>query len=192
MKKILYIDATVREDSRTARLARYLLSKLEGEVIPLRLCDTVIPALDMETITRRDIDKESGCFEAPYYDNARQLREADIVVIAAPFWDNSFPAVLKKYIEAVCVNGLTFRYSDKGVPQGMCRAEKLYYVTTSGGFITPETEAFSYGYVKSVFCGLFGIPSAQLIKAEGLDIFGSDIKALLKRAEKEIDDSFAE
>lgn len=190
MNKILFIDATMRECSRTALLARYLLKKLDGDVIPVRLCDTVIPSLDEETLSRREGDRERNCFDAPYYENARNLREADIVVIAAPFWDNSFPAVLKKYIESVCVNGLTFRYSDTGIPIGLCAGKKLYYITTSGGYITPETKAFSYGYVKSVFCGLFGIRESQLFKAEGLDIWGSDVNSIIAETEKYIDSCF--
>ena len=32
------------------------------------------------------------CFDAPVYDLARQFRAADRVVVAAPFWDLTFPA----------------------------------------------------------------------------------------------------
>ena len=53
-------------------------------------------------------------FEFMYEVFDEKLPEADTVVIAAPFWDLSFPAILKKYIEAVTVAGITFRYSDQG------------------------------------------------------------------------------
>ena len=30
-----------------------------------------------------------------------------------------------------------FRYGDDGVPVGLCRADRLYYVTTAGGILFP-------------------------------------------------------
>ena len=39
MKNILYVNATVRKESRTDELARYLLKGLQGEVTELKLED---------------------------------------------------------------------------------------------------------------------------------------------------------
>ena len=61
--------------------------------------------------------------------------KADIIVIAAPYWDLSFPAQLKDYIERVNAVGVTFDYDQEGIPYGLCRAKKLVYITTAGGNI---------------------------------------------------------
>ena len=44
---------------------------------------------------------------------AKQFAGADTIVIAAPFWDLSFPAILKTYIENIYVTGIVSRYSKK-------------------------------------------------------------------------------
>ena len=40
------------------------------------------------------------------FDLAKQFAEADEVIIAAPFWDLSFPAALKQYFEQINVLGI--------------------------------------------------------------------------------------
>ena len=86
---------------------------------------------------------------------ARQFADADTVVIAAPYWDLLFPAVLRIYLENITVCGITFRYSEKGIPESLCNAEKLCYVTTSGGFIGENN--FGFDYVKALSSGFFGM-----------------------------------
>ena len=170
MKNILLIDAAARQDSRTRGLAEHLLGRLSGKVTRLCLCQTKIPALDGELLRWRNACCASGDFSDPYFSLAKQLASADIIVIAAPYWDLSFPAVLKQYVEAVSVIGVTFAYSDEGMPVGLCRAEKLYYVTTSGGPIV--NDELGYGYIRSVFHDMYGVKETVCIKAEGLDIVG--------------------
>lgn len=47
--------------------------------------------------------------------------------------DLSFPARLKIYLENIYVTGIVSKYDENGRPRGLCRAERLYYVTTAGG-----------------------------------------------------------
>ena len=97
---------------------------------------------------------------------------------AAPYWDLSFPAQLKIYIENIYATGIVTRYGADGRPEGMCRAEELIYVTTSGG---PFDGRFGYGYVKALAEDYFGIPATRLLLAEGLDIRGNDPEAILQK-----------
>ena len=106
------------------------------------------------------------------------LDAADAVVVAAPYWDLSFPAQLKIYIENIYATGIVTRYGADGRPEGMCRAEELIYVTTSGG---PFDGRFGYGYVKALAEDYFGIPATRLLLAEGLDIQGNDPEAILQK-----------
>ena len=50
----------------------------------------------------------------------------DIIVIGAPFWDLSFPAILKIFIENIYVTGLVTKFGENGKPVGLCKAKKLY------------------------------------------------------------------
>ena len=52
-----------------------------------------------------------GAFQDPLFGLARQFAAADRIVIAAPYWDLSFPAALKQYVEQINVLGITFIYT---------------------------------------------------------------------------------
>ena len=116
MKNILLIDACVRSCSRTRALAEHLLDRLGGTVTRLALCETELPTLDEARLDWRMDCCAQQNFEDAYFDYAKQFAAADVIVIAAPFWDGSFPAVLKSYLENVSVAGVTFRYSEGGIP----------------------------------------------------------------------------
>jgi FMN-dependent NADH-azoreductase len=186
---ILYINSSVRSDSRTALLAEYLLSKLKGSITEIKPHEMSLPAVDEQFICKRN----AACASADYSDDiflpAKQFANADIIVIAAPFWDLSFPAALKQYIEQITVSGITFTYSDEGTPVGLCKAEKLFYVTTSGGPMF--SEEFGYGYIKSLAGTFYGITETKMFRAENLDIIGADIGSILAASKKDIDNYFA-
>ena len=76
-----------------------------------------------------------GDFSGASFALARTFAAADEVVIAAPYWDMSFPASLKLYVEQLCVNKLTFCYNEKGMPCGLTNVKKAIYFTTAGGYI---------------------------------------------------------
>ena len=162
-------------------MAEHLLSKLDRPYEELRLWETAFPAVDEEYLSRRDRLVSQGDFQDPMFDLARQFAEAETIVIAAPYWDLSFPAVLKQYLEQVNVVGITFRYSDEGVPVGLCRADRLFYVTTAGGNVVPEE--YGFGYVRALAQNYYGIQDIRQFAAVGLDIDGADAEAIMKAAE---------
>ena len=180
MDKILYVNACFKEGSRTNELAQHLLASMQGDTECVNLYEENIRPLDAELLSKRDELLKSGKTDDDFLELARQFAAADIIVIAAPYWDLLFPAVLRIYLENVTVCGLTFRYSDKGVPVGLCKAKKLYYVTTSGGFIAENNLGFDY--VKALASTLFGIKDIKFFSAEGLDIYGADVEAIMRNA----------
>lgn len=186
-KKILFVDACPRVGSRTRKLAEALLETLEGEIETADLMKEDLPVIDDGAVRKRAVDGERNDFSDPEYRWARQFAQADIIVIAAPFWDMSFPAVLKKYIEAVSVTGITFRYSEEGIPIGLCRAEKMYYVSTAGGPVF--NDEFGYGYLKLMAEGMYGIRETERILLENLDIWGNDPEEMLENKIREIQGS---
>lgn len=182
---ILFIDACVREESRTRALALALIEKLDGPVKHLVLADENIRELDREFLEIRNGCCDRGEFDLPEFKYAKDFAAADKIVIAAPYWDFSFPAILKKYIEAICVTGITFTYMENGQPKGLCTADKLYYVTTAGGPIIDHKPG--YGYVEFLAKCLFGIRDTAQLEAEGLDVIGNDIRAIMQAAKDKID-----
>ena len=75
--------------------------------------------------------------------------------------------------------------TSEGVPQGLCRAGRLTYVTTVGGPVLPEE--YGYGYVRALAQNFYGIRDVRLLAATGLDIDGADPDAILQTAFVEAD-----
>lgn len=111
---------------------------------------------------------------------ANQFAAADQIVIAAPHWDLSFPAMLKQYFEHINVVGVTFIYTPEGEPEGLCKAKELIYVSTAGGNFVPEE--YGFGYTKALAQSYYGIPKVRLIQAVGLDLIGADPEQILKES----------
>lgn len=184
MDNILYINACCRADSRTKELAQYLLSKLYGNIQSVNLYEENICPLDAQLLAERDSLLKNGQTDDKLFTFAKQFALADTIVISAPYWDLMFPSILKVYLENITVCGITFCYSDKGVPQSLCKAKNLYYVTTAGGFIGDNN--FGYDYIKALATGFFGINNLRFISAEGLDIYGADTDKIMYEAKDNI------
>jgi Acyl carrier protein phosphodiesterase len=184
MKKLLFINSNVnRRTSRTNRLSEEfikLLTKKESyDVTEIILEEENIQSLNSETLRKRIELSEKGEFSNEVFRYSRQFSEADCVVISAPYWELTYPAMLKNYIEAISVIGVTFRYGEMGKMVGMCKADKIYYITTSGGFIGDHN--FGYDIIKTLGQS-FGVNDTICITAEGLDIQTNDAEAILNTA----------
>lgn len=182
---ILYVDACVnRSTSRTERLAQALLARLKAQgdanVTTLILEDAPIAPLSGDDVNRRFELAHAGAFDDDLFSMAKQMSQADTMVIAAPYWDLSFPSKLKVYLEHLCAQGVTFRYSEQGIPTSLCRGKRLYYVTTSGGYVGDLD--FGYQQVKALFTLFFGFERAECFRAEGLDIITNDEEAIMAEA----------
>ncbi len=190
MDQILFINACPREGSRTLELARHALSKLEGQVTELPLFEENLLPLNGKTLALRDTLIARGSYDHPIFKYARQFTQADTVLLAAPYWDLSFPSAVKVYIEYLMVLGLTFDHSPEGIPYGKCKAKKLYFISTAGG---PVGEVhLGYEYLKSLCGSYFGIPGTLCFCAEGLDIAGADPAAILEEAKAGMDEYWRE
>ena len=190
MSELLYVDACVRgERSRTRRLAGAFLEQYEkchpGCAIRRRdlMAERLQPQYP-EILEQRDALLANGRLDAPMFGDARQFAAAGKIVIAAPFWDLSYPAILRVYLERISVVGITFAYSGAAEQYGLCRAEKLLFITTRGGdFSAPETAWKELGARHlEALCHSYGIPEFQLLCAEPLDDLRRDGEAVLAQA----------
>lgn len=184
MKQVLYIDCCVRgKQSRTRKLAEAFFSGLDADwkVTAVSLMREDLNPLTGVFFAQRETLLEAGKLDDHRFDRARQMAGADLVVIAAPFWDLSFPALLKIYIENVSVEGITFRSTAQGL-KGLCKAEKLVYLTTRGGAYPPgDPQEQAVPYLKAIQ-RFFGFGSFDCVAADGLDIEGADVDALVAEA----------
>lgn len=177
---ILFINACVRAESRTKRLAYHYLHCIGESYEEVDLSEIHFPVVDECFLRKRDSLIAAKAYDDPLFSLARQFAEAERIVVAAPYWDMSFPGSLKLYLEQINVLGITFEYTPEGVPRGLCRAKELCYVMTAGGTFCPEE--YGYGYVKALAENFYGIAKVSLVKAVGLDIFGADVEGILHEA----------
>lgn len=188
MEKLLFIDACVRDErSRTKVLCDVYLEeflkknpKTEVETVVLR--NGSVQTHTMEKLDIRDGLIRQKDFSHPMFDLAKQFKEADYVVIGSPYWDLSFSAILKVYIENIMMADLTFEATDTGFI-GLCKGKKLTYITTAGGVIGDKN--FGYDYMCGV-ADMLGIAETECIMAEALDIAGNDADAIVAGAIEEI------
>ena len=165
-----------------------MIGNLHGSVTEIDPALEGLLPLTGETLARREAILQSGDLEAPMLRYARAFAAADEIVVAAPYWDLSFPAAVKTFFEHVTVTGVTFSYGEDGRPVGHCRATRLYYVLTAGGPILPPNHGFAY--VRDLATMFYGIPETVLFSAELLDVVGADTEQILRDAEGRIDAFF--
>ncbi len=165
---ILFVNACVRKNSRTLELAKPILGQFPKNLIEeVNLQDEALLPLKRESLDFRNELVSKGDYSDGIFKYAKQFAAAEEIVIAAPFWDMSFPAILKIYFENVSVSGLTFYYNEKNEAVGLCKAKKITYVTTAGGKIYYNG---GFEYVKGLCENLFGIKNYSFISKENLDI----------------------
>ena len=181
---ILFINTCVRPESRTRRLAKQVLERIKGEE-PVREIRPQNVPLNNAMLLRRSQLAEKGDFSDPIFEDARLFASADKIVIAAPYWDLSFPSSLKTFIEAINIVGLVFAYNEDGTPYSLCKAKSLIYVTTAGGPII--SDAYGYGYVRELARSFYGIMDVRCVSAEGLYVLGAYVEGILAAAIEKLD-----
>lgn len=188
MPTLLWVNACIRgKDSRTLQLSQKLLDEIKEDnkndlafsIEEVRLSTENILPLNKERLERRDELLAEENYTDTMFDYANAVANADMIVISAPYWDMSFPSILKVFLEAASVTGITFKYNDDGTPVGLCNAADLYYVTTSGGIIGECN--FGFEYVNAI-SRLFGIEHTHFVSAQGLDMEGANVEELLNQA----------
>lgn len=167
MEKLLYIDACIRDDlSRTKSIAKPIIDELSKryDVETIDLNDIELDIIKKELITK----KNNGQIEPKVIKWAECVRDADRIVISAPFWDMSFPAALKNFIELCSIFDITFK-SDNEKCYGNCKAQKLLYITTRGMDISTGDELEqATPYLKAI-SWLWGIGPMTVISAQNMD-----------------------
>ncbi len=97
-----------------------------------------------------------------------ELKDADVLVIGAPIYNFSVPAVLKAWVDQIARVGVTFNYTEYG-PEGMLKGKKAYIVAAAGGVPVGSQADFAVPYLKQVL-GFVGVTDVEVIAAEGVSV----------------------
>ena len=167
MQKLLYIDSCIRgELSRTKRIATPIIEKLKEryEVETIVINDLDLKPVQFDENRRR----AGGIVSEEAVSWANKIKNADRIVISAPFWDMSIPAALKTFFELCSLFGVTFDSDDKTC-FGLCKAENVMFITTRGMKIeTGDPIEQATPYLKALFW-LWGIKGLEVVARSNFD-----------------------
>ena len=182
MTRLLFVNGCVdRERSRTKRLAEELISRIEAdEIDEMVLEEAKLAPLDTARLKKREELALAGRLDDPEFSAARRYASADILVVATPFWEFGFNSMTKIFLENVSQIGISFMYTEEGVPQGLTSIRRAYYVTTRGGF-TDDDHDLGFMMFEEV-TAMHGIKDVRILSANALDIVGNDPEAIINDA----------
>lgn len=182
MAKVLYITVNPKsvEESfshqlGTAFLEKYQAINPQDEVVELDLYKENVPYIDEDVFSgwgKLAKGEELTSVEAAKVTRMGELVDQfisfDKYVFVTPFWNFSFPARLKTYIDTISIAGKTFRYTENG-PEGLLKGKKMIHLQSRGGYYSqaPMTE-FEFGdrYLRTI-AGFFGITDYAHVYVEG-------------------------
>ncbi len=181
MEKLLYIDACIRDtESRTRQIADPIVRALEGKYAVERYVLNDMPL----TVVQKDLihKRLNGDIDPTVMTWAETVRDADRIVIAAPFWDMSIPAALKNFFELCSILDVTFKTNDKTC-YGNCNAKKMLFITSRGMDIaTGDPLEQATPYLKAL-SWLWGIGPLQVVAAQNMDYASAEeIEEKMKEA----------
>lgn len=190
MSKVLYIKANAKleGESRTFRISdsfieSYKQNNPEDEIITLDLYEEGIDFLPVGQLNELHRPKPGEGMDHPILKYAFQFLEADKYIIAEPLWNLSIPAILKAYIDYICVTGITFKYTAEG-PVGLCNNKKAVNIVSRGGAYSEGTAVemeMGDRYLRTIF-KFMGITDFTTIAADTVDVIGIDSETIIQRA----------
>ena len=180
--KILEINAAARYEGSISRdLVADLINALEDRFgsadIKRRDLAKGLPFIDEEWVTANTTPEEERSDHhrktLGYSDElVAELQDADVLVIGAPIYNFSVPAVLKAWIDMVARARLTFRYTETG-PEGLLTGKKAYVIVPSGGVPVGSEVDFATPYLRHALA-FIGITDVEFVGAKGADRDGGE------------------
>ncbi len=182
---ILFVDCLIREnDSRTKLIADAFFSNLDKmhSVKHVKIADLPLKCKDKNCFlegyeTDETIKKEAIAF-----------KNADLIVVAAPFYDMGLPSILHVYCENISVDGITFLSSENSF-KGNVKANEMIYIVTRGDLIEDESSKDAGTFYLKALGKLWGYKKVNVISAIGTDVLplaevNKNIDAAIKKAIK--------
>lgn len=196
MAKVLYITVNPKPVSESfslqageAFLQEFRAKNPQDEIITLDLYKEDIPYIDADVFSGwgklakgQELSPEEAAKVQRMGELVDQFVAADKYVFVTPFWNFSFPARLKTYIDTVSIAGKTFRYTEEG-PKGLLHGKKVLHIQARGGFYSEgPTKELEFGdrYLRAV-TSFFGITDYQHVVLEGHNAVPDKAQEILQK-----------
>ena len=82
------------------------------------------------------------------------------------------------------MSGVTFAYGEDGRPHGLCKGDRLFYITTAGGPILDRNCGFDY--LKTLCGNMMDFQKMDYVAAECTDVIGFPVEEELQKAEARV------
>ncbi|WP_053217112.1 FMN-dependent NADH-azoreductase [Virgibacillus senegalensis] len=185
MAQVLYITAHPHDETQSFSMAAaqafmetYKQENPQDEIVPIDLYKENIPYIDadvfqgwgklqsgkgFEELSKEEQDKVGRLSEL-----SEQFIKADKYIFVTPFWNFSFPPLMKAYIDSVAVAGKAFKYTEEG-PVGLLTDKKALHIQARGGIYSegPAAELEMGHRYLSIIMNFFGVPSFEGLFIEG-------------------------
>lgn len=201
MSTVLYVTAHPLNESVSHSLLvgnefiqAYREANPKDEVIHLDLYKMDIPQIDADVLNGWGLLRSGASFDQLSTESKMkvsrlselvdQFLEADKIVVANPVWNFLFPPVLKTYIDAICIAGKTFKFSDEGKLVGLASDKKLLHIQASGSVLSEgpfSSFEFSHRYLTAI-AAFIGIPSVEVIFIEGIGASADRVPEIKEKA----------
>ncbi len=181
-KKVLHIKASINGDaSKSNLLSNAIIEKLnntysECTIETIDLSENPLPFLTNEmyrafSTPKKARNQTQTAIIQPSENAIKQIKEADIVVLAVPLYNFSIPASLKAWIDQIARANETFSYAT-GSLQGLLMNKKVYLAIASGGIYTEgimKAYDFTENYLRAVL-GFMGLTDVSTFRLEGVAV----------------------
>jgi FMN-dependent NADH-azoreductase len=197
MAKVLYITANPKPVSESfslrtgqAFLEEYQNNNPNDNVEHLDLYNMDIPMIDADVFSGwgklakgEDLSSEEKAKVERIAEITDEFISADKYIFVTPFWNFFFPPKLKAYIDAICIAGKTFKYTENG-PIGLLGNKRVVHIQARGGFYSegPAKELeFGDRYLRTVL-NFLGITDIQTVVSEGMAFDPTKAEGIVAKA----------
>jgi FMN-dependent NADH-azoreductase len=206
MKKVLVINSSARGSNSNSRklvevfLGHWKNSHTDPMISFRELGNTDVPHVNEKWITasfkpaaERNADEIETLKASDTY--IAELREADVIVLAAPMYNWSIPSTLKAYIDQVMRVNETFKIDPNNTQHpyiGLLENKTMYLLLSRGGQGYEKGEPnehmnFQSTYLMTIF-NIMGISNIQMVAVNGASLDKERFKYAVAAAHQNIKD----
>lgn len=189
MATVLYITAHPNDETASYSMAvgkafieEYRASNPNDQVVHLDLYKINIPQIDADVFSGWGKLRSGESFDKLSADEKTKISRlnelvdqfvaADKYIFVTPMWNFSYPPIMKAYIDAVCVAGKTFKYTESG-PVGLLGDKIALHIQARGGVYSEGPAAqmeMGHRHIGAIM-SFFGITKFEGLFVEGHNQF---------------------
>lgn len=186
MAKVLFIQANPKPTEQSFSLSvadeflkTYQQENPQDEITKIDLFQIELPEIDHDVFSGWGKLQQGVPFNeltpaeqrkvARIDELTNQFMEADKYIFVTPMWNFSFPPRMKAYLDAICIAGKTFKYTEQG-PVGLLSGKKAVHIQARGGIYSGPAASVEFGdrYLKAVMA-FIGVTDFESVIVEGMN-----------------------